>query len=131
LEKIVAKPETLDAKTVDSVVLGTQGLSGGRVALQIQFSNGSVGIYSAIVGYANQTPSGGTLAPGSLLYSPVNGFSFTFSGQSGVAYRIQYNTNITSTNWTTLTNFTYSAPITISDPGAAGSARRVYRAITP
>jgi hypothetical protein len=131
LEKIVAKPETLDGKTVDSVVLGTQGLSGGRVAFQIQFSNGSVGIYSAIVDYANQTHSGGTLVPGSLLYSPVNGFSFTFNGQSGVPYRIQYNTNLTSTNWTTLTNFTYSAPITIVDSGAGSSARRVYRAVTP
>ncbi len=131
LEQIVAKPETLDGKTVDSVVLGTQGLSGGRAALQIQFSNGSVAIYSALVGYANQTPSGGTLVPGSLLYSSVNGFSFTFNGQAGVPYRIQYNTNLASTNWTTLTNFTYSGPITIVDPGAVGSAQRVYRAVTP
>jgi len=131
IEKIIAKPDALDGKTVETVVLSNQGLSGGRVALQISFSNGSVGIYSAIVGYASQPNPGGTLVPGSVLYSSSSGFSFNFNGEVGRAYRIQYSTNPTAANWTTLTNFTYTAPLTVTDSGAVSSAGRVYRAISP
>ena len=131
LDKIIAKPDTLSGKTVATVVLGNQGLNGGRVALQITFSDGSSGIYTTIVGFANQTAPGGTLVPGTLLYSAVGGFSFQFNGEIGRAYRIQYNTNLATTNWTTLTNFTYAAPLTITDGAAAGSPSRVYRAISP
>lgn len=131
LQKIIGKPDALDGKTVDTVVLSNQGLSGGRVALQIGFSNGSAGIYTAIVGYASQPNPGGTLVPGSVIYSSANGFSFTFIGEAGRAYRIQYSTNLAAGNWTTLTNFTYSSPLTIQDAGAVSSAGRVYRAVSP
>jgi hypothetical protein len=71
------------------------------------------------------------LVPGSLLYSSTSGFSFTFTGEVGRAYRIQYTTDPGSTNWVTLTNFTYAASTSITDAGATGSSNRVYRAISP
>jgi hypothetical protein len=131
LEKIIAKPDVLDGKGIDQVILSNQGLSGGRVALQITFTNGSSGIYSTVVGYANQSPVGGTLVPGSVVYSGAAGFSFQFVGDVGRAYRIQYNTNLATTNWITLTNFTYTTPLTITDAGPLTNPGRVYRAITP
>jgi hypothetical protein len=131
LDKIIAKPDTLGGKTIQTVVLSNQGLSGGRVALQITFTDGSAGIYTTLVGYANQSPPGGTLVPGSLVYSAATGFRFQFIGEIARAYRIQYNTNVTSTNWLTLTNFTYFAPLMITDSSAVGTASRVYRAISP
>jgi hypothetical protein len=131
LEKIIAKPDLLDGKGIDQVILSNQGLSGGRLALQITFTNGTAGIYSTLVGFANQSTSSGTLLPGSLLYSSTSGFSFTFTGEVGRAYRIQYTGDLASTNWITLTNFTYTAPLPITDAGATGSSNRVYRAISP
>src|SRR5204862_3443045 len=38
-DKIIAKPDLLDGKTVDQVLLSNQGLSGGRLALHIVLSN--------------------------------------------------------------------------------------------
>lgn len=73
----------------------------------------------------------GQIAPGSLAYSPGGTFCFSFGGAvPGQSYRIQYNTAPGSTNWVTLTNLTYAAPITICDDGATNQGR-IYRAVSP
>jgi hypothetical protein len=74
---------------------------------------------------------GGQFAPGSIVYSPGGMFCATFGGATGgESYRIQYNALPGSTNWVTLTNFTYAAPLTVCDPSASNQAR-IYRAVSP
>jgi hypothetical protein len=56
-----------------------------------------------------------------------NTFQFTVSQVSGLNYIIQGNTNLSTTNWISLT--TNTAPFTITDTGFTNNPQRFYRAI--
>jgi hypothetical protein len=62
----------------------------------------------------------------------IGGLPFlTITGLEGTSYRIEYSTNLATTNWTTLIQVTLpSATFTFSDSGATNPAR-YYRAVTP
>ena len=66
-----------------------------------------------------------------MAFSPITGFSFTFSGgEFGYSYRIQTSPSLAAGSWTDFTNFTYTAPVVITVP-VAGNTNRFFRAITP
>ena len=57
---------------------------------------------------------------------------FSFSGESGLTYSVEYTSDLASTNWTTLTNIPAlpgSAIVQIFD--SLKPAKRFYRARTP
>jgi hypothetical protein len=62
----------------------------------------------------------------------IGGLPFlTITGLEGTSYRIQYSTNLATTNWTTLIQVTLpSGSFTFSDSGATNAAR-YYRSVTP
>lgn len=65
-------------------------------------------------------------------YSSAGGFNCTFSdGSPGQAYRIQSTPSLAPAFWTDLTNFTYSGPTLIVDPGTLPATNTFYRAVAP
>jgi hypothetical protein len=58
--------------------------------------------------------------------------ALSLDGTIGVSYRIQYSTNLSSTDWTTLAGFRLpTTRFLFSDPGASNSPARFYRAVAP
>jgi len=56
----------------------------------------------------------------------------TLEGPVGATYRIEFSTNLSATNWTSLVELSLSAtPFTFSDSGWSNSPARFYRAIAP
>jgi len=67
-----------------------------------------------------------------MMFSPLTGFSFTFSDATvGEPYRIQAASAPGTGSWTDFTNFTYAGPIVITDPSASSTSNRLFRAVTP
>jgi hypothetical protein len=67
-----------------------------------------------------------------LSYSPFAGFSCMFLDATiGQSYRIQTSPSLSTGNWTDFTNFTYTAPIVITDASALSGTNKFFRAITP
>jgi hypothetical protein len=78
--------------------------------------------------------------PGSSITYSGGTPSFTFATVAGYKYRLVYKNELTDTTWQPVINppnnpgpdgwsaVSTGAPITISDPGAAGVPRRFYRA---
>ena len=63
---------------------------------------------------------------------PDGRFRLTIMGEVGCACRVQYSTNLSLTNWTTLTNFTTTtANSIITDAGASNSTQRFYLGVSP
>jgi hypothetical protein len=74
--------------------------------------------------------SSGTSSFGSVQFIPGTGFVMNLNLQPGKNYRVQYNANLATTNWNTLTNFTSAGTaLQIVDPAVA--ANRWYRVISP
>jgi hypothetical protein len=68
----------------------------------------------------------------SLAYSPLTGFSFTFSDATiGQPYRIQVCADLPGNSWTDFTNFTYTGPRVITDGSAASTTKKFFRALSP
>jgi hypothetical protein len=83
---------------------------------------------SGYVAKANVSAAGGQFS--SLSYWPASGFSCTFRGATvGQPYRIQVSPSLAIGSWTDVANFTYTNPITITDPNSTGTTRRFYRAV--
>ncbi len=75
------------------------------------------------------TPPFTLLSPTAL---PDGRFSLVVSNEVGCPCRVQYVTNLTETNWTTLASITTTNAIAqIVDSGATNSDSRFYRTITP
>lgn len=118
----------LNGASVSFITPTFGSLSTNGAVIQATTSAGAVLYYAAP---ASTGPSGGQFTPGSLVYSPGGEFCFTFgNASSGNTYRIQYTLAPGSSNWVTLTNFTYTAPVTVCDPGATNQVR-IYRAVSP
>jgi hypothetical protein len=67
-----------------------------------------------------------------LSFSPVSGFSFTFSDATvGHTYRIQTTPSLTVGPWIDLTNFNYTMPVDITVPPAGLATNQFLRAVTP
>ena len=63
-------------------------------------------------------------------WSFASGFSCIFSdGTAGEPYLIQTSPSLASGSWTSLSNLTYTVPITITDPSSLTNASRYYRAV--
>jgi len=63
---------------------------------------------------------------------PDGRFQLSLVGESGCPCRVQFSTNIATTNWTTFTNLTTFAEMSpVIDLGATGSVTRFYRAVSP
>jgi hypothetical protein len=61
-----------------------------------------------------------------------NQFQMAVTGEVGCTCRVEFSTNLFSTNWTTLTNFqTASASNIVVDVGASNSLQRFYRTVSP
>ncbi len=76
------------------------------------------------------TPNNGTVPQ--FFSSAGNGNNFTLSWTALVNrnYTLQYNGDLSSTNWTTLTNLTAAQPVlTVTDLGASVNTNRFYRLI--
>ena len=68
-----------------------------------------------------------------LAYNKSNGFVANATLRNGQSYRIQANTNLQTSNWLTLTNFTGgTAPVfRFADSTATNFPQRFYRIVTP
>jgi hypothetical protein len=88
-----------------------------------------------VSGYAAKASFNAPVSPGlfdNMSYSPVTGFSCTFLDASiGQSYRIQTSPSLAAGSWTDFTNFTYTAPIVITDTSALSGTNKFFRAITP
>jgi hypothetical protein len=63
-------------------------------------------------------------------YSPAIGFGFTFSdGVVGQYYFIQTSPSLAEGSWIDWLGFTYTGPITLTDPSARAVPRKFYRAV--
>jgi hypothetical protein len=114
------------------------GMSGDVFALAVSGTDLFVGGEFTIAGNqasgyvakANFGAAGGRC--GSLAYSPVTGFGFTFSdATAGQPYRIQTSPSLALGSWTDFTNFMYTTPIVIYDTSAVAAPKMLYRAVTP
>jgi hypothetical protein len=127
LTKILDKTTSLGGKTISTLSFRNGGYANGELAFAVNFTDATRAVYYTSIG---APVSGGTL--GSLQYSAGTGAIFSFTGGTvGQPYRIQYSTNLLSTNWTTITNLTYTSPLIITNSDAPNSPPRFYRAITP
>src|SRR5207248_344547 len=53
-------------------------------------------------------------------------------GSAGLTYRIEYNTNLGTNDWTRLVDLSlHSSPFTFIDTGATSAPARFYRAVVP
>ena len=69
-------------------------------------------------------------APRLALQLPTGLPMLTLEGPVGTTYRIEYSTNLSATNWTSLVELSLSAtPFTFSDSGWTNSPARFYRAV--
>jgi len=60
----------------------------------------------------------------------TNGFALSWTALLNRNYTVQYNNDLSTTNWLTLTNLTVPAPVmTVIDPRTATSSNRFYRVI--
>jgi hypothetical protein len=112
-------------------VVGNLAVSNGELYVMGGFtSSGSqVSAYWAKANISGQ-PSPGRFR--NLIYSPVTGFTCTFSEASvGQSYRIQTAPTLASGSWTDFTNFNYTGPIVITDASAGLSTNKFFRAVTP
>jgi len=58
------------------------------------------------------------------------GIALSWTGLSNRNYTVQYNGDLTTTNWLTLTNLTATTPIiTVIDPGVFTNTNRFYRVV--
>ena len=63
-------------------------------------------------------------------YTPGGGFQLQLASSAGAQYEIQLNTNLNTTNWTTIAVLTNTAGTSLfSDLAATNSPQRFYRAI--
>lgn len=131
LTRIIDRNTVLDGKADPSVDFRDAGYANGEIVFKANFfSLGSSGLFTANIGAPSSTPGGGSF--GTLSFSSATGFGLTFSdATSGQAYRIQSSTTLLTNSWTDLTNFTYTAPVSVTDSSAAGAAKKFYRAVTP
>ncbi len=102
-------------------VSGTNLYAGGRFTT----AGGKVSAYvaEAIIG-----PDLGRFS--SLACSPTRGFGFTFSdGILGQYYFIQTSPSLAAGSWVNWLGFTYTGPVTVTDPSARATPRKFYRAV--
>ncbi|HEX7469405.1 MAG TPA: CotH kinase family protein [Verrucomicrobiae bacterium] len=60
----------------------------------------------------------------------ANGFVLSWTALLNRNYTVQYNGNLNTTNWLTLTNLTATTPVmTVIDPGASTNTNRFYRVV--
>ena len=86
------------------------------------------GKVSAYVAEALIPAAGGRFS--SLASSPTRGFGFTFSdGTPGQYYLIQTSPSLAEGSWIDWLGFTYTGPITLTDPSAPAAPRKFYRAV--
>jgi hypothetical protein len=72
--------------------------------------------------------AGGRLS--GLASSPTRGFGFTFGDATpGQYYLIQTSPSLEEGSWIDWLGFTYTGPITFTDPSAPPTPRRFYRAV--
>ncbi len=65
-----------------------------------------------------------------LAFLPTRGFGFTFSDATpGQYYFIQISPSLVEGSWINWLGFTYTGPITLSDPIASPTPRKFYRAV--
>ncbi len=86
-------------------------------------------------GFVSKVIIGTVIDPGqftSVTYSPVSGFSCVFSNATiGQSYRVQGSPSLSPTNWTDLTNFTYTGPTVITNGLNGLTTNRFFRAVAP
>lgn len=129
-----------DADTIDAVTVlaATRGVSFTADANGLNFDGLTLSVEGVNGAYAS--PIGGDIgSPGFLTASvvPPNASqltstaynAFNFTTQSGYHYAVQYNTNLTTTNWITLTNITASGSLEGFTDGTATNSTRFYRVI--
>lgn len=125
IELLVDKSATLDGKAVNSFSLNTGSLNQSLFTFQASFTDSSKGIFGSEI----SLPQDAVLGVSS--YSPGTGLTFSFTGENNRVYRIQHSSTLLPASWTTLTNFTYTAPVSVQDTSSAGQSRRFYRAVSP
>ncbi len=112
------------------------GMNETVYALAVSGTNLYAGGYFTIAGNkvsahaakANVSAAGGRFSSAS--YSPALGCRFTFSDATvGQVYGIEYSPSLAVASWTNLTNFTYTGPITITDPYSPWPTSRFFRAV--
>ncbi|MFA6544627.1 MAG: hypothetical protein WCS99_09400 [Limisphaerales bacterium] len=128
LEPLLAAGAPLDGKTVTGLTLNPAGLRYGIVGFQASFSDGSKGVFAADLG--GPGPAADAVL-GVSSYLTAAGMTLSFTGENNRAYRLQYSTTLLLGSWTTLTNFTYIAPLSVTDASTAGLTNRFYRAVSP
>ncbi|PAW88091.1 MAG: hypothetical protein B9S33_05260 [Pedosphaera sp. Tous-C6FEB] len=125
LKTLLAGGGLLDGKTFTSLAINSTGFRHGIVGFRVSFTDGSKGVFAADIGQTAEAFLGITS------YLSASGATVSFTGEVSRAYRLQYSTTLLLGSWTTLTNFTYTAPVSVADTSAAGQAKRFYRAVSP
>ncbi|MFZ0827195.1 MAG: CotH kinase family protein [Verrucomicrobiia bacterium] len=76
------------------------------------------------------TPSSGSVPQFFKAATVTNGFALSWTALLNRNYTVQYNDDLNTTNWLTLTNLTAATPVmTVIDPGASASSSRFYRVV--
>lgn len=120
---------TAFSQTSQALKISSRSIHNGELAFIAWLEGGASGVYTTLVGSGGgTTPAAPTLTTSSVTFSANTGFSFQFNGTAGSSYRIEYATGLPASQWTHLTNFTYTAPLTVLDSSGTGGIR-FYRAV--
>ncbi len=125
IELLVDRNALLDGKAVNSFSLNVGSFNQGLFTFQAGFTDSSKGIFGGEI----STPQDAVLGINS--YSPGAGLTLSFTGENNRAYRIEFSSTLLPASWTMLTNFTYTAPVSVQDASSASQPRRFYRAVSP
>ena len=95
-------------------------------------TTGDTSEFSADVQSTNATVASPPKIYGPFTYSSSTGFGMNLAVSIGQSYHVQASTNLATTNWVNLTNFTAGATnFAFTDHGATNIGKRFYRVVSP
>jgi hypothetical protein len=132
-----ARGVAVDFSGANPVIYATTAEASTNRLVSVTDTGAAAAVTTLATAGVNQVFRGVSLAPSSgfvpqfyKAVSGVNGFALSWTTLLNRNYTVQYNSDLSTTNWLTLTNLTVATPVmTVIDPGATTNGNRFYRAV--
>ena len=137
LTNIGARGVTVDFSGATPIIYATTAENSTNRLVAITDTGAAASATTLATAGVNQIFRGVTFAPGAGLAPQcfgavprTGGFALSWTALLNRNYTVQYNGDLNTTNWLTLTNLTVAMPVmTVVDPGASTNANRFYRMV--
>jgi len=137
LTNIGARGVTVDFSGATPIIYATTAENSTNRLVAITDTGAAASATTLATAGVNQIFRGVTFAPGAGLAPQcfgavprTGGFALSWTALLNRNYTVQYNGDLNTTNWLTLTNLTVATPVmTVVDPGASTNANRFYRMV--